>query len=257
MPIRTAAPALAGALALAAVAAPGTAFAVTQPVKPQITHAAVSSLNIGLTGKLTFSVNISAKDAKGVKSIQALPYPLASKAVPTRTDVAKEPGSSLPTLARTATTLTVGASDVINVAVDRFPDEIAGTYGVAILVTAKDGSTTFAAKGATYSWTRADVLSAKPASGTVRKGALLTVKGQLNRADWTKRVWAGNGGQLVLLQQRNAKGVWVTKATAKTAANGSVSVSARDYASGSWRLVYGGNTVSGAAVSGATSVVVK
>ncbi|WP_152627874.1 hypothetical protein [Streptacidiphilus neutrinimicus] len=257
MPIRTAAPALVGALALAAVAAPGTAFAATQPVKPQITHAAVTSLNMGLTGKVTFAVNISAKDAKGVASIKALPYSLAAHAVPTQSDVAKEPGSSLPTLSRTATTLTVGASDVINVAVDRFPNEIAGTYGVAILVTAKDGSTTFEAKGASYRWTRADVLSAKPTAGTVRKGALLTVKGLLDRADWNKRVWAGNGGQVVLLQLRNAKGAWVTKASAKTAANGSVSVSVRDYASGSWRLVYGGNAVSGAAVSGSSYVTAK
>ncbi|RAG84241.1 hypothetical protein DN069_18000 [Streptacidiphilus pinicola] len=58
----------------------------------------------------------------------------------------------------TATTMTVGES---NVAKLRMPNEVAGTFGVAILVTAKDGSTTFEPKGTTLSWKRADVLSAK------------------------------------------------------------------------------------------------
>ncbi|SEL09017.1 hypothetical protein [Streptacidiphilus jiangxiensis] len=258
MRIRIAAPAVVGALALAAVAAPGTAFAASSPVVK--VSASAASFTIGLTNPYTFQVTVSASTLKGIKSIKAEPWTAAGNPAfhgPNAAAVAQE-SLDLKTLRRTATSLTVGYTEHDSSATNRPPNAIAGTWELAVLVTTKDGRTVFEPRAAHFTVKRADVLSAKPSAATVRKGAALTVKGQLNRADWNKGVWAGNGGQWVQVQFRKAgTSTWVTVAVAKTAANGSVSASVRDYASGSWRLAYNGNAVSSAAVSGAAGVTVK
>jgi hypothetical protein len=258
MRTRIAAPALLGALALTALAAPGTASAATAPAKPVVTSATMTSFAPGLTGVLKPSLRVSAFDAKGVKSIKVLPIPDPMAAHITAKDLA-ELGITPTTLHRTRTTLTVGATLPFDAASgkDRLPDAVAGHWTIMVLVTGNDGHITFAPHAGGFTVKRADVLSAKADAAKVHKGATVTFKGRLNRADWDKGVWAGNGGQTVQLQFRNSHGAWVTKAVARTSATGAVNISARDYASGSWRVLYNGNAVSGAAVSGAGFVVVK
>ncbi|MEY9876508.1 hypothetical protein ABH931_006018 [Streptacidiphilus sp. MAP12-33] len=261
MRLGIAVPAAAGALALAAVATPGAAFAASGPVVK--ISASAASFTIGLSNPYTFQVTVNATstlNGVSIKSIKAEPWTAAGNPAfrgPSASNVAQF-SLGLKTLHRTATSWTVGYTEHDSAATNRPPNQIAGTWNLAVLVTTKDGRVFFDPNAAHFTAKRADVLSARPSVSSVRKGAALTVKGQLNRADWNKGVWAGNGGQWVRVQFRKAgTGTWVTEAYAKTAANGSVSASVRDYATGSWRVVYNGNAVSAAAVSGVSTVTVK
>ena len=189
MRIRIAAPVLVGALALGAVALPTAASAAT--AAPVITKAAAPSVVLGLRGKVTLAVTVSASDAGGVKAIYAEPYPAAFYKAHGRTPTAaevKDADNLLKVKASTATTQTAGLSVTENVTTnaDLPPNALAGAWGIAVLVVATDGSTTFNVKATTFSFKRADTLTAKVSATKVRKGANLTVKGLLKRANWDK-----------------------------------------------------------------------
>jgi hypothetical protein len=54
---------------------------------------------------------------------------------------------------------------------------------------------------------------------------------------------SANAAQWIRLQYRRpGSATWTTEGWARTSATGAVTVSARDHASGWWRLAYGGNT---------------
>jgi hypothetical protein len=258
MRTRIAAPVLVGVLALAAVAVPTAAVAASPG--PVITKAWFSSNVLGVSGKTTVGMDFTAYDAKGIRSITIAPYPLAFAAkygFPTQADLAQQPAT--PATSTTATTETVKHSQVVSYHPgDLPPNGVTGTWAVAVLVTGKDGRTTFSKEATTFSWKRADQLSATSTAASVRKGGLVTLKGRLNRANWDLGKWQGYGAQWVKVQFRKAgTGSWVTERQVRTAADGSVRVALRDYASGSWRLTYSGNADSGAAVSGTTWIRVK
>ncbi|MEY9870601.1 hypothetical protein ABH931_000055 [Streptacidiphilus sp. MAP12-33] len=258
MRTRIAAPVLVGALALAALAAPTAAVAATPG--PVLTHASWTSNVFGVSGKTTMGVNITAYDAKGVRSIRLAAFPLAlvgRTGLPTKADLLEGPAT--PATSTTATTETVKHAQVISYHPgDLPPNAFAGEWGVAVLVTAKDGHTTFYQEATTFSWKRADQLAVAANATSVHKGGAVTLKGKLNRANWDLGTWQGYGSQWVKVQFRKAgTGTWVTEQWARTATDGSVRVNLRDYASGAWRLSYGGNAASAAATSGATSVTVK
>jgi hypothetical protein len=261
MRIRIAAPTLVGALALGTLAVPTAASAATPA--PVITHASATTLVLGLTGKATETIRISATDPAGIKSIKALPWPDKSAAAGypiTAADVASSP--ALPVISRTATGETAGGSDTetYNVKTMQIPNSIAGmVFDIAVLVTGKDGKTTFVPKAATFTlFKRADALTAKPSAATVRKGTYLSVKGQLNRADWEKDAWRGYAGRWVALQFRKAGSrTWTTVRWVRTSSTGALSASVRNSLSGSWRYIYNGDAASGAASSATTWVTVK
>jgi hypothetical protein len=260
MHFRIAAPAIVGALALAAVAVPTAAFAAT--AKPVITKAVSPSSTLGLRGTVTLGVTVSAKDASGIKAIYAAPYPLAlttEGGVPTASEI-KTKDNLLKVKSSTATTLTAGIlqSEKVTKNADLPPNELAGTWGVAVLVVAKDGSTTYSAKADTYDWKRADTLTSKVSATKVAKGAALTVKGQLNRVNWTKHVYQGYGAQKVALEFLKTGGkVWTTVKTVTAGKTGALSAAVTVGNAGTWRYVYVGNSSSGAVASAATVVGLK
>ncbi|MEY9871025.1 hypothetical protein ABH931_000479 [Streptacidiphilus sp. MAP12-33] len=245
---RIASAALAGAASLAAVTVAPTVAAAATP-GPVITRVSVNDLAVALTGHQQFALRISASDAQGIKSIHALIWPLAANGVrPTPALVAQ---SNLVTpRSRTSTSETVGFDFSDDFAKGYDADYEAGEFGIAVLVTANDGTTTYVPKAATYFIRFADALSAKANTKQVRKSAMVTVKGQLNRADWDLRKWRANGGQWVKLQYRKAgSNTWVTEGWAKTTASGALAVSARDHASGWWRFSYAGSLTCAPATS--------
>ena len=263
MRIRTAAPALAAALVVGAVAVPTAAFATT--AKPVITKAVSPSAVLGLGGSVTLGVTVSAKDASGIKAIYAEPYPLAFAkdpgSVPTAADLKSDAADDLLKVkSHTATTLTAGLTET-----DQFtksgglpPNELAGTWGVAVLVVAKDGSSTFKAQATTYHWRRADKLTSTVSATKVKKGAKLTVKGQLNRANWTKGVYQGYAAQGVSLEFRKTGAkTWTTVKVVTSSKTGALSATVTDTKAGSWRYAYVGNGSSGAASSAASTVGLK
>jgi hypothetical protein len=258
MRVRIAAPVLTGALVLGALAAPTAAFAAT--AKPVITRAVSPSITLGLSGTITLGVTVSARDASGIKAIYAEPYPVALMQqvgeVPTAAQVESDRGDLLKAEAGTATTLTAGLSVTERVPSSAgVPSQLAGVWGVAVVVVAKNGATTFNPKATTFLWQRADTLASKVSATKVRKGAGLTVKGQLNRVNWAAHVFQGYGAQPVRLEfRRTGSATWTTVEKVTSGPTGALSATVRDYAGGSWRYVFDGNATSGSAASAQTWV---
>jgi hypothetical protein len=257
--MRIAAPVLAGALALGAVAVPATAFAAT--AKPVITKAVSPSAILGLhSSTVSLGVTVTATDASGIKAIYAEPYPIAfaeqTGSVPTIGDLrSDESDDLLKVKSSTATSQTAATLETLKVPTVKLPNSLAGAWGVAVLVVAKDGATTFNAKATTYNWERADELSSKVSAAKVRKGAALKVTGQLNRANWSAQTYQGYGQQWVRLEfQKAGTTSWTTAGWVESSRTGALSTTVKVGAGGSWRLVFGGNTESGAASSAAARV---
>jgi Family of unknown function (DUF5707) len=258
MGIRIASSAIAAVVALGAAVAPTAAFASAPVAHPVLTRAAVSSVTLGLTGKQTLTVSLTATDASGIKSIKSAPYPaaFAAQGAPTASEVAAS--DAMKVTSATRTSATVGLSQVLDATKDRLPNALAGTWDVAVLVTAKDGSTTFVAKATTFDFKRADTLTSKASATSVKKGAALTVTGRLDRVNWDLATWQGSARQSVQVQFRKAGATaWVTEAWTTSAASGSLRATVKDNASGTWRLLYAGSADSGAAASAGTWVAVK
>ena len=263
MRISIAAPALAGALVLGAVAVPTAAFAAT--AAPVITKVVSPSLTLGLHGKITLGVTVTATDAKGIKAIYAEPYPLnlskQEHAVPTLADLKADASDDLLKVkSHTATSQTAGITATENVTKPSQlpPNILAGAWGVAVLVVANDGTSTFKAQAGTFDWKRADTLSSKVSATRVHKGGKLTVTGRLNRVNWDKRVYQGYGAQTVRLEFRKTGAkTWTTVKLVKSSKTGTLSATVKDSTGGSWRYVYAGNSTSGAASSAQTWVGLK
>jgi hypothetical protein len=262
MRTRIAATAVAGALALGVFAAPAAVAATPAPVAPKLVSAHVNSLVFGLGGTFTINIRVAATDTDaatpGIKSIQALPIPAAyAKYGVTKDDFSGEP--ALKAVSTSATSQVAAESHTAPwTKGDHLPNALAGSYNVAVLITAKNGTTTLIPKATTFTYKRADVVSGKAVSTRVAKGRFVTLNGKLSRADWDKWVWQGYGYQKVALQYRKpGTSTWVTKKWVTSNSKGLVSAAVRDYSSGYWRFVYTGNAVSGAASSAQTWVTVK
>ncbi|MBC3840117.1 hypothetical protein GXW82_07785 [Streptacidiphilus sp. 4-A2] len=252
MRLRTAVPVLAGALALGAVAAPAEAFAATAkpaPAKPVITSAVSPTVVVGLSGRITTGVTVSATAASGIKAIYAEPYPLALAVqyggIPTAAELLADGDKPLKVVHRTATgeTAAILESETVTAPeVRTLPDGMAGTWAVAVLVVADNGATTFNAKATSFDWQHADALTVK-APATAAKGAAVTVTGRLTRANWAADSYQGYASQWAELEFRKAgSGNWTTVNWVRTDKNGNLSVPAKVTASGSWRYVFPGNT---------------
>jgi hypothetical protein len=250
-----AAVALAGAAVLGAASTPTAAAAATS--HPVITQFSVTDMAVGLTGQQTYRLRVSASDASGIKSIHVLDWsPAANGTRPTPTATAASGWATL--RSRTATSETVGV-DYTYIDAERMEgDDRAGEDAFAILVTANDGTTYYTPEAGTAYFRFADQLHATTPPSKVRRGAELTLKGQLNWADWDLNRWRANGAQWIKLQYRRpGTSAWVTEGWARTSTTGAVTVAARDHASGWWRLTYSGNTTCAPATSTPQWVTVR
>ena len=259
MRVRIAAPALTGAIALGVLAMPATAFAAT--AGPVITKAVSPSADLGLGGTITLGTTITATDASGIKAIYAEPYPVALVqqygGAPTAAELKADAADSLLKVeSKTATSQTAGVSETDKIlASDKMPDEFAGTWGVAVLVVANNGTSTFNVKATTYNWQRADKLTSKVSATKVRKGANLTITGQLDRANWATDAYQDYDSQSVLLEfLKTGATTWTTVKHVTSSNGGALTATVEDSTAGSWRYVYAGNSTSGAAASAQTSV---
>ena len=104
--------------------------------------------------------------------------------------------------------------------------------------------------------------SANATPEPIRKGAYLTVRGTLSRADWDQDRYRGYGSQRVQVQfSARGSGRWTTIKTVTAAKSGlastRVKVTGRTAKDGSYRLHYAGNGVTGSATSNADYVDVR
>lgn len=253
MRTRLAVPALACAIVLGGLAA-APAFADTA-VKPTIGKAKVSSLVFGTTGTKTVSISVTASDDSGIKGVKIAPWPKLIDP-PVEGDAADFTDATC--TASSTTTSVCTYSEKINVKTD-FANEVAGTWYLAVQVIGKDGGTTFKPKATSFSFKRQDKLTAANATPEpVKKNATLTVTSKLTRANWNTSKWQAYTKQSVKLQfLKSGTTTWKTIKTVTSSTTGAVKAKAKATASGKWRFVYAGNSVSSAVTSAADSVTVN
>lgn len=105
---------------------------------------------------------------------------------------------------------------------------------------------------------RAARLTANATPEPVKKGATLTVKGALTRADWATGKYAGYKGQPAALQFK-AKGATAYK-TVKTVTSGTagaLSTTVKASADGTYRYLFAGTSTTGTATATGDYVDVK
>lgn len=258
MRIRIAAPALVGALVLGGVAAAPAAFAAN--TAPTIGKISATSLVFGPNTTKTYVFTTTVSDDSGIKGVKLLPWLKAEDGefTPTAADM-KDP--DLPTLtckASSKTTSVCTYTEKLNSHADLGDNFAAGPWYTAVLVTGKDGGTTFKAKAGTFSFRRTATLTVDAAPEPVKKNGTLTVTGQLNRADWATAKWTGFGKQPVKLQflKKGAK-AYTTVKTVTTSSTGALKTTVKATAAGSWRYVFAGTTTTAPVNSASDAVVLK
>jgi hypothetical protein len=253
MRTRLAVPALACAIVLGGLAA-APAFADTA-VKPTINKASVGSLVVGTTGTKTISVTVTASDDSGVKGVKVAPWPkLIDPPLPS--DAVDFPDATCKASSKTTSVCTY--TEKLNVKTD-FANELAGTWYLAVQVTGKDGGTTFNAKATSFTIKRQDKLAATAgAPKPVKKKATLTLTSKLTRANWDTDTWPAYAKQGVKLQfLKSGTKTWTTVKTVTSSTTGALKTTTKPTATGSWRFVFAGNSVSSAVTSTPVAVTVK
>lgn len=260
MRIRVAAPALVGALAVTGLAAPA-AFAATNPA-PVIGKTSASSLVFGPNTTKTFTFSTTVSDNSGIKGVKVLPWPRLMETTlgvqPTAADLRDSSTPTATCKSASATTSVCTFSVTVNSHSDLGDNTNAGYWYTAVLVTAKDGGTAFKSKAAVFTFKRQTSVTVNAAPEPVRKGGTLTVTGQLNRADWKTGRWAALGKQPVTLQfRRSGTTAFVNVKTVTSSTTGALRTTATATASGTWRYVYSGTSVSASSIATGDAVAVK
>jgi hypothetical protein len=80
----------------------------------------------------------------------------------------------------------------------------------------------------------------------VAAGGRITVTGKLERANWNTRAYGGYAGQAVTVEFRGLTGPYQTLTSTKTSSSGAVRTTVRATSDGFYRLVFPGNSTSGA-----------
>ncbi|MFD5553138.1 calcium-binding protein [Streptomyces sp. NPDC127068] len=106
---------------------------------------------------------------------------------------------------------------------------------------------------------RAAKVTADASPESVRRGADVTVKGTLTRANWDTHRYDGfSGGAVkVKLQFKKAGGSWGTVKTVSADGRGKVKATVKASVDGSYRFTYGGSTTTGRATSPADTIDVR
>ncbi|MFF2023772.1 calcium-binding protein [Streptomyces sp. NPDC058171] len=138
-------------------------------------------------------------------------------------------------------------------------NEYAGRWNVAASLTYDSTLIEIDEKFATHYVKRAAKLTADASPESVRRGADVTVKGTLTRANWDTHRYDGfgSGAGKVKLQFKKAGGAWQTVKTVSADSGGKVKATVKASVDGSYRLTYGGSTTTGKATSPADAIDVR
>ncbi|MFD7550291.1 calcium-binding protein [Streptomyces sp. NPDC059816] len=138
-------------------------------------------------------------------------------------------------------------------------NEYAGRWNVAASLTFNNTGVEIDDRFTTHYVKRAAKLTADASPESVRRGADVTVKGVLTRANWDTHRYDGFGGGAgkVKLQFKKAGGAWQTVKTVSADRRGKVKATVKASVDGSYRLAYGGSTTTGTATSPADTIDVR
>lgn len=213
---------------------------------------------IGTAKTITYPIAVTVKDDSGVKKITDL-------STFNRTNgygfvtwdgdsscVRKSSTTSVCTGTMTVDPGWIAASDDID------SNRVAGVWQVNATVKANDGDYWISDHIAEYKVKRAAQLTADATPEPVAKGAQLTVKGKLSRANWEDLKYHGYPGQAVRLQFRAAGAAhYSTVRTVKTDNVGRLSTKVTATSAGNWRWYFPGTTTTSAKVSAGDAVALR
>jgi hypothetical protein len=270
--------AVSGALAVSALAVP-TASAATPDLSfsnvvvnngKAIVVGTTNTVKVPVTYTFVRPADLVIDDMKSVAGI--LLYRGASLSLQ-ENELGPDYAPTCTTTATTATTVTQSCTEVIYVEPDEYLYEAAdaGTWKVAGFYSnsASDNDDSDNHVGIQFGYDmwgvpgsaqvkRAAKLTVNATPEPVKKGATLTVKGALTRADWATGRYAGYKGQPAALQFK-AKGATAYK-TVKTVTSGTagaLSTTVKASADGTYRYLFAGTATTGTATATGDYVDVK
>ncbi|MET9530554.1 hypothetical protein ABZY02_08280 [Streptomyces sp. NPDC006649] len=142
--------------------------------------------------------------------------------------------------------------------VDVDPNELAGTWQVNATVQAKDGDYWIHDSLAHFDFKRASTLTTDATPEPVAKGAKLTVRGKLARANWNDLKYHGYSKQNVRLQfKKTGAAGYSTVKTVQTSSTGTLSTTVTATASGTWRWNFSGTHTTMAITSAGDAVKLR
>lgn len=254
---------LSGTTALAALAAPGAAYADTASA-PTIDSVKATSVVLGITNTRTVTYTVTVSDDSGIKSLKlaGLPAVVEQEGLAYSKSYLKSYGGSATCTASSATTSVCSYAETYSAydyEADQYVDnDLAGNWDAELLVTAADGGTTWDTTGTVFTVKRNAEITLAKSTATPKKSSYFTLSGKLTRADLDNSAYKAYSGRTLTLQFE-AKGgtTWSAAGTATTSSTGAYSYKVKASSSGSYRVVWAGNGVTGAVTSAAAAITVK
>ena len=210
---------------------------------------------LGTTAKKTFTVAFTATDSSGVNMAKVMMWhgPFFGKM-----DYGILPNTAYAscTKVNAATvkckqTFTVGPTyNLLNT--------YAGIWKLSASAQGKDFDYVLKDNVKSFRIQRNSTLTAAATPKPVKKGAIVTVKGRLSRANWDTRRYGGYGSQSVKLQfRKKGSTAYTTVKTVKADAGGNLRTTVKASVSGYYRYAFAGNTTTPAAWATGDYVTVK
>ncbi|MFC8674699.1 hypothetical protein ACFYZI_03955 [Streptomyces griseorubiginosus] len=213
---------------------------------------------IGTARTVKYPIAITIKDDSGVKKISRLSTFNKSNGYGfvdwdgDSSCVRKSATTSVCTGTMTVDPGWIAASDDID------SNRVAGVWQVNATVNANDGDYWISDAIAEYKVKRAAQLTTDATPEPVAKGAQLTVRGKLSRANWEDLKYHGYPGQSVRLQFRAAGAAhYRTVKTVKTDNVGRLSTKVTATQAGSWRWYFPGTTTTSLKASAGDAVTLQ
>lgn len=119
------------------------------------------------------------------------------------------------------------------------------------------GPKTAEGPGPSFRVLRAAKLTTNATPEPIRKGADLTIKGSLTRANWDSLTYRGYGNRVVDLQRRSANGSYRVVKHVTSAANGSLRTTVTATADACYRFVFAGSSTTARTTSKGDCVDVR
>ncbi|MDG9707502.1 calcium-binding protein [Streptomyces sp. DH10] len=198
MRIRVTVAAVAGALALSALAVPAAQAdgGVGDTTITKVVVDGDNKVSVGTSAAKTIKVSVTAQDDSGIAgadgfTLSGPDYGFFTTSKPTCTAVS-------------STTSTCTASVLVDPKVDYLSNANAGTWYVEAWIDAEDGDFVWQEKAGSFKFQRASQLTVNASPEPVYKGKTITATGKLSRANWETLKYAGYTNQPVKLQFRKA-----------------------------------------------------
>ncbi|MEV3874152.1 calcium-binding protein [Streptomyces sp. NPDC049906] len=265
-----------GALALSALSVPAaqaadggldlpkslSSFAGTNSGNGKITGVTVNGgkgVAVGVSKK-RITISVTAQRKGGAVGAVALPY-RGSFANPSALLVPNEPSSNPCSYGSTTLTCkyTFDLDPKTTVVNEHLTNQDAGAWKIAAFSFKENGDTVSVVENyRSVKFQRAAKLTANAAPEPVRRGANITVTGDLTRANWDTLKYGGfTSGAVKLQYKKQGTTTWKTLKTVSADSRGKVKTTTKASADGHYRLSYGGSTTTGGATSAADFIDVR